>query len=105
MPGLRGSLLDRHGNELAVSEDAATIYATPYQVKNPPLTADKLAPLLGMNADEVLRSLTAELRLLLRRAQGRPGHRGEDRRPEAARESASCPTASAPTRRASSPRR
>jgi cell division protein FtsI (penicillin-binding protein 3) len=57
--GLRGSLLDRHGNELAASEDAATIYATPYQVKNPPLTADKLAPLLGLNADEVLRSLTA----------------------------------------------
>ena len=59
VPGLRGSLLDRHGNELAASEDAATIYATPYQVKNPPLTADKLAPILGLNADEVLRSLTA----------------------------------------------
>jgi cell division protein FtsI (penicillin-binding protein 3) len=59
VPGLRGSLLDRHGNELAASEDAATIYATPYQVKNPPVTADKLAPLLGLNADEVLRSLTA----------------------------------------------
>ena len=35
VPGLRGSVLDRHGNALAASEDAATIYATPYQVKNP----------------------------------------------------------------------
>ncbi len=59
VPGLRGSLLDRHGNELAASEDAATIYATPYQVKNPPRTADKLAPILGLNANAVLRSLTA----------------------------------------------
>ncbi len=59
VPGLRGSLLDRNGNELAASEDAATIYATPYQVKNPPRTADKLAPVLGLNANAVLRSLTA----------------------------------------------
>ena len=36
VPGLRGDLLDRRGNKLAASEDAATIYATPYQVKNPP---------------------------------------------------------------------
>ncbi len=39
VPGLRGSLLDRRGSELAASEDAATIYATPYQVKNPPRAA------------------------------------------------------------------
>ena len=39
VPGLRGSLLDRYGNPLAVSEDAATIYATPYQVKKPVKTA------------------------------------------------------------------
>ena len=44
VPGLRGSLLDRYGNPLAVSEDAETIYATPYQVKNPAKAATKLAP-------------------------------------------------------------
>ena len=60
VPGLRGSLLDRHGNELAASEDAATIYATPYQVKNPPQAAAKLAPILGQSKAEVLESLTAE---------------------------------------------
>jgi cell division protein FtsI (penicillin-binding protein 3) len=60
VPGLRGSLLDRRGNELAVSEDAATIYATPYQVKNPPHVAAELAPILELPKAEVLASLTAE---------------------------------------------
>jgi cell division protein FtsI (penicillin-binding protein 3) len=59
VPGLRGSLLDRRGNELATSEDAATIFATPYQVKNPPRTAEKLAPILELEKGEVLESLTA----------------------------------------------
>lgn len=58
VPGLRGSLLDRYGNALAASEDAATIFATPYQVKDPPRTAAKLARVLGMSSAEVLRSLT-----------------------------------------------
>jgi cell division protein FtsI (penicillin-binding protein 3) len=60
VPGLRGSLLDRYGNPLAVSEDAATIYATPYQVKNPVKTATELARVLKLEKDEVLESLTAE---------------------------------------------
>jgi cell division protein FtsI (penicillin-binding protein 3) len=60
VPGLRGSLLDRRGNKLASSEDAATIYATPYQVKNPPRTAAQLAPILEMGKGEVLGALTAE---------------------------------------------
>jgi cell division protein FtsI (penicillin-binding protein 3) len=60
VPGLRGSLLDRHGNPLAVSEDAATIFATPYQVKDPRRTAAKLAPILDEEESEVLKSLTAD---------------------------------------------
>lgn len=60
VPGLRGSLLDRNGNQLAASEDAATIYATPYQVKNPPQAAAKLAPILELDKGEVLESLTAD---------------------------------------------
>jgi cell division protein FtsI/penicillin-binding protein 2 len=60
VPGLRGSLLDRRGNKLASSEDAATIYATPYQVKNPPQAAAKLAPILGMSEGDVLAALTEE---------------------------------------------
>jgi cell division protein FtsI (penicillin-binding protein 3) len=59
VPGLRGSLLDRRGNALAASEDAATIFATPYQVENPPQAARKLAPILDQSQAEVLRNLTA----------------------------------------------
>jgi cell division protein FtsI (penicillin-binding protein 3) len=60
VPGLRGSMLDRFGNPLAVSEDAKTIFATPYQVKNPQQTAEKLATILGLNSADVLRSLTED---------------------------------------------
>jgi cell division protein FtsI (penicillin-binding protein 3) len=60
VPGLRGSLLDRSGTELAASEDAATIFATPYQVKNPPQAAKKLAAILDLDKADVLESLTAD---------------------------------------------
>ena len=59
VPGLRGSLLDRDGHELAASEDAATIYATPYQIKNPPQVAEKVASILELKKGEVLEALTA----------------------------------------------
>ena len=60
VPGLRGDLLDRRGNKLPPSEAAATIYATPYQVKNPPMAAERLAPILDQPKGEVLEALTAE---------------------------------------------
>jgi cell division protein FtsI (penicillin-binding protein 3) len=60
VPGLRGSVLDRYGNPLAVSEDAKTIYATPYQVKQPGEDAAKLASILGLDRAEVLESLTED---------------------------------------------
>ena len=46
VPAERGRVLDRNGNVLAVSEDAATVIATPYQVKDPEATADRLADVL-----------------------------------------------------------
>jgi cell division protein FtsI (penicillin-binding protein 3) len=60
VPGLRGAILDRDGTRLASSEDAATIYATPYQVKNPPAAAAKLAPILEEKKGKVLEALTEE---------------------------------------------
>ena len=60
VPGLRGSILDRNGTRLASSEDAATIYATPYQVKNPPQAAARLAPILKQKKSKVLEELTVE---------------------------------------------
>jgi cell division protein FtsI (penicillin-binding protein 3) len=60
VPGLRGAILDRNGTRLASSEDAATIYATPYQVKDPPKAAAKLAPILKQPKGKVLEELTVE---------------------------------------------
>jgi cell division protein FtsI (penicillin-binding protein 3) len=60
VPGLRGAILDRNGTRLASSEDAATIYATPYQVKNPPAAAAKLAPILEEKKGKVPEELTVE---------------------------------------------
>jgi cell division protein FtsI (penicillin-binding protein 3) len=60
VPGLRGSVLDRFGNPLAVSEDARTIYATPYQVEQPRRTAAKLASILDLEERDVLESLSED---------------------------------------------
>ena len=57
IPGRRGRILDRHGRELAVSEDAADVIATPYQVEDPARAARRLAPLLNVSEAELLRLL------------------------------------------------
>jgi cell division protein FtsI/penicillin-binding protein 2 len=55
VPGLRGEILDRSGkNELAVSEDAVNVFATPYQVKDMTKAASKLGPLLHMSSADVI---------------------------------------------------
>ncbi len=58
VPAQRGSLTDRNGVDLAVSEPAQDISATPYLVKQPLTAAQQLAPLLGKPQDKVLRELT-----------------------------------------------
>ena len=60
LPSLRGSVLDRHGNELAASEDAATIFAVPPEVTEPARAAEKLAPILDLEESEVLAAVTAD---------------------------------------------
>ncbi len=60
LPSLRGSVLDRHGNELVSSEDAATIFAVPPEVTQPARAAEKLAPILDLEESKVLREVTAE---------------------------------------------
>src|SRR6476659_9469740 len=57
VPGLRGSILDRKGGELAVSEDAVDVIATPYQVKNPERTAKRLAPIIHVSQGDILKLL------------------------------------------------
>src|SRR5437773_10085653 len=57
IPGQRGRILDRRGRELAVSEDAADVVATPYQVRGVGRTAAKLAPVLQRAQSAVARAI------------------------------------------------
>ena len=54
----RGTILDRHGMELAVSEDAVTVFAYPFLIKDPAAVSARLAPLLGVSEDELLKKLS-----------------------------------------------
>jgi cell division protein FtsI (penicillin-binding protein 3) len=59
VPGLRGAILDRKGRELAVSEDAVDVVATPYQVKDPERMAERLAPILNASEEDILKALSS----------------------------------------------
>jgi cell division protein FtsI/penicillin-binding protein 2 len=58
VPAQRGAITDRNGIDLAVSEPAQDISATPYLVKDPLVAAQKLAPLLGVAQPQLLRELS-----------------------------------------------
>lgn len=60
VPGIRGSILDRHGSALAVSEEASTIFATPYQVEDVKKTAKKLAEHVDTSYEDLLKALSAD---------------------------------------------
>jgi cell division protein FtsI/penicillin-binding protein 2 len=49
----RGTITDRNGVELAVSEDSVTVYADPRVVRDPGGTASRLAPFLGRSWQEL----------------------------------------------------
>jgi cell division protein FtsI (penicillin-binding protein 3) len=57
-PAQRGTIYDRNGVELAVSEDSTTVFANPLQIKDPVKVAGRLASLMGMNEDDLLRKLS-----------------------------------------------
>src|SRR3954463_3572603 len=59
VPARRGAISDRHGIELAVSEPADDVAATPYLIKDKLRVATRIAPLLGDTQDDVLRRLSA----------------------------------------------
>jgi len=54
----RGTISDRMGVDLAVSEPAQDLVADPYLLSNPLSAAEKLAPLLGQTQAEMLRKLS-----------------------------------------------
>ncbi len=58
IPAQRGSITDRNGVELAISESAADVAADPYLIKNPQAMAQQLSPLVGKPVATVLTALT-----------------------------------------------
>jgi cell division protein FtsI (penicillin-binding protein 3) len=60
VPAHRGTIIDRKGVELAVSQAADDVSATPYLVRNKAKVAAQLAPLLGVDEATVLKKLSQE---------------------------------------------
>jgi cell division protein FtsI (penicillin-binding protein 3) len=58
VPAPRGTITDRNGVELAVSEAADEVDADPYLIKHPQAVAELVAPLLGQSFATVLTKLT-----------------------------------------------
>jgi cell division protein FtsI (penicillin-binding protein 3)/stage V sporulation protein D (sporulation-specific penicillin-binding protein) len=57
VPARRGTITDRHGVELAASQAADDVSATPYLVKDPAKAARQIAPLLGVDPATLLQKL------------------------------------------------
>jgi cell division protein FtsI/penicillin-binding protein 2 len=60
MPAPRGTITDRNGAVLAVSEPASDVSATPYLIRRPLAAAARLAPLLGLDQADVLGKLSEQ---------------------------------------------
>jgi len=58
VPAQRGAITDRNGVDLAISEPAQDISATPYLLTDPLGAAQQLAPLLGQSQAVILRKLS-----------------------------------------------
>jgi cell division protein FtsI (penicillin-binding protein 3) len=56
----RGSVLDRHGNDLAISLARPTIFADPSQVDDPQATAAALSPVLGVPVPDLVARLSGD---------------------------------------------
>ena len=58
VPARRGTITDRYGLELAVSEDAVTVFANPMLIDDPVDVAAQLAPLLGESEKDLFEQLS-----------------------------------------------
>ena len=56
----RGTIYDRNGNDLAMSEECRTIYCNPQEVREPYLTAEVIAAHLGGSPADYVDALTAD---------------------------------------------
>ena len=77
----RGTIWDRNGVELAVSEDAVTVFAHPFLIDDPARVAARLSPLLGRSETELIKKLSdrdAGFVYLRRRMDASLGHEIEE---------------------------
>ncbi|MBV8943008.1 MAG: penicillin-binding protein 2 [Solirubrobacterales bacterium] len=58
VPAPRGTIMDRHGVELAISESADDVVADPYLIQRPTAVAQRLAPLLQAPVAKVVTELS-----------------------------------------------
>ena len=57
LPAQRGTIFDRHGFQLAIGEQATTVYANPREVTQPEIVARAAGRELGLNPDDVYRAI------------------------------------------------
>jgi cell division protein FtsI (penicillin-binding protein 3) len=60
LPGERGSIFDRNGQELAISIPQTTIWANPHLVTDPIQEANTLGPVLGLSEDSLQAKLSSD---------------------------------------------
>ncbi len=75
VPAQRGTITDRNGVDLAVSEPAQDISATPYLLTDPLGASQQLAPLLGHSQAVVLESSPSARALSISRGRCPPRRR------------------------------
>jgi cell division protein FtsI (penicillin-binding protein 3) len=73
----RGTITDRKGTELAVSEDSVTVYANPRVIEDPAGTAQRLSPFLGVPAGELVPLLSDRTKGFVYLARKLPLAKGE----------------------------
>ncbi|MCD9622474.1 peptidoglycan D,D-transpeptidase FtsI family protein [Rhabdothermincola salaria] len=56
----RGAILDRNGAELAVSRPTRSVFVDPELIEEPAVAASAVAPLLGLDVDEVTAEMAGE---------------------------------------------
>lgn len=80
LPAARGSILDRNGEDLALSVNQTTVYANPLEIDDPLAVAAHLAPVLGMDQAELDDKLSsdAEFVYLVRQQPDELGARVSD---------------------------
>ena len=64
LAAVRGTIFDRDGVELAVTMEAVTVFADPAVVREPEITSQLLAPIVGLSAEELIQRLTAKSRFV-----------------------------------------